>query len=185
MILYQSATHFSYRNKHCYKQDPCHLHFCAFFIRSQQFVHLAPYSSTFSSSQCIQRVQSRKQMFLSQGLHSYSHIPTSKIAEGVSQVNAAGCKRQSRTRLEIRDALLSEHSLRAVADPEAAAQKQTWDTRGTTGHSKEKQNTEQPGAPGDMVPAYISINAVPYPLTTHAKAMCFSPPSQTSSNLCC
>ena len=127
----------------------------------------------------------RKQMLPSQGLHSYSCIPTSKIAEGVSQVNAAGCKRHSRTRLESRGALLPEHSPRAGADPGAAAQKQTWDTRGTTGHSKEQQNTEQPGAPGDMPPAYISTNAVPYPLTKNTKAVCFSPPSQTSLNLCC
>lgn len=155
------------------------------FRRSQQSVHLAMYSSTFSSTHCIQPVESRTQMPPSQGPHSYSCIPTSSIAEGVSQVNAAGCKRHSRTRLENEEALLPEPSPRAVADPHVAAQKQTWDTRGTTGHSREEQNTEWPGAPRDMPPASISRNAVPYPLTKNTKALCSSPPSQTSSNLCC
>lgn len=185
-ILYQSATRFSYRNKHCYKREsPATCTFVPFCKVSTACTLGNTHSSTFGSTYCTQPVQSRKQMLPSQGLHSYSCIPTSKTAEGVSQVNAADCKRHSRTRLESREALLPEHSPRAAADPDAAAQKQTWDTRGTTGHSKEEQNMEQPGAPGDVPPAYISINAVPYPLTKNTKAICFSPASQTSSNLCC
>lgn len=30
VIFCSAATHFSYRNKHCYKWQPCHLHFSAF-----------------------------------------------------------------------------------------------------------------------------------------------------------
>lgn len=94
-------------------------------------------------------MQRRKQTLPSQGLCHQSCIPASEAAQGVCEVNTAACKRQSGAKLQSRDTLLPEHPPKAAFDPDTAAQKQAWDTGGATGHSKEEQNTEQAGAPGD------------------------------------
>jgi len=125
VIFYQSATTFPTEINTATNESPATCTFVPFYTVSTVCVlghiqqHLLPAHSLGKAGN--KRFQVRDSTVT-------AAAPLQQLLRVLTRLTQPSCTRHSRTKLESREALLPEHPPRAVADPDAAAQKQTWDT---------------------------------------------------------